>query len=262
MRAHFHRPLTDRAGNQIDEAQVRLFAPGTTEMIQDTIYVEAASGLTRTNPWTITNGEIDFFLDSPARLQIGVKVGTSPEEFWDNVDVLAVSTDSSHPGTGTNSTQVGLGAASSGVGSTGVGNAASATGDQSLAVGLMATASGSGAVALGSQAASTEAGATAVGQSALASGLQAAALGDGARATHDQGTALGPGAATTRPNQLVLGTASDLVDIPGIGVLHSPSGIPYILAVTDDGLLYTQRLAEYVAPPPPEEGEGGDGGDI
>ncbi|WP_428957964.1 hypothetical protein [Streptomyces sp. cg35] len=260
MRAHFNRPLTDRLGNQVDEAQVRLLVQGTTELLPDTVYAEAANGLTRTNPWNISNGEIDFFLDSPTRLQIGVKVGTDPEEFWDNVDVLAVSTDSLHPGSGANSTQVGLGATSAGSGSTGVGNGASATGDQSTAVGLMATAGADGAVAVGSQASASQPGAISIGESSLATGTQATALGGGARATFDQSTAVGAGAQVTRPNQVMLGTATDLVEIPGIGVLHSPDGTAFILAVTNEGLLYTQKLTAYDPPPPPEEGESGDNG--
>ncbi|MET7363287.1 hypothetical protein ABZS76_33285 [Streptomyces sp. NPDC005562] len=262
MRAHFNRPLTDQAGNQINEAQVRLLVQGTIELLQDTIYAEAASGLTRTNPWNIANGEIDFFLDSPTRLQIGIKVGAAPEELWDNVDVLAVATDSSHPGAGADSTQVGLAAAAQGAGATSLGKGASALGDQSTAVGLNASAAVDGAVAIGSQASASQAGAVAVGQSALAHGTQATALGDSARAVFDQSTAVGAGAQVTRPSQVVLGTAADLVDIPGTGVLHSPNGTAFMLTVTDEGVLYTQKLPPYVAPPPPEEGEGGDGGGI
>jgi hypothetical protein len=262
VRAHFNRPLTDRAGNQINEATVRLLVQGAVELLQDTIYAEASSGLTRTNPWNITNGEVDFFLDSPTRLQIGIKVGTSPEEFWDNVDVLAVATDSSHPGSAADSTQIGLGAASSGVGATSLGKGAAAAGDQSTAIGLSSSAVLDGGTAVGAQASASEAGAVAVGQSTVASGTQATALGNGARASFDQGTAIGAGAQVTRPNQIVLGTAAELVEIPGTGVLRSPSGTAFILAVTDEGVLFTQRLADFAPPPPPEEGEEGDGGEL
>ncbi|MCX4799540.1 hypothetical protein OG497_37425 [Streptomyces sp. NBC_01242] len=257
MRAHFNRPLTDRMGNQIDEAVVRLLVAGsTTELISDTIYSASTGGLTRTNPWTITNGEIDFFLEAPARLQIGVKVGTFPEEFWDNVDVLAVATESTHPGTGAASTAIGSGASATGAGSMALGAGTLADADSATVIGYQASAAQAGATAIGAQASASEAGALAVGQSSLAQGLQATALGGGAQSTWDQATAVGAGAQTTRPNQVAIGTVADLVDIPGSVVLHSPDGTPFVLAVTDDGRLYTQKLAPYVQSEPPAEGGG------
>lgn len=257
MRAHFNRPLIDMMGNQVNEAVVRLLATGsTTELISDIVYSEATGSLTRTNPWSITNGEIDFFLDAPARLQIGVKVGTDPEEFWDNVDVLAVATESTHPGTGASSTALGNGATATGLGAIALGSGSLADADSTTVIGYQASAAQAGATAIGTQASATEVGAVAIGQSALAQGLQATALGDGAQSAWDQATAVGAGARTTRPNQVALGTAADMVDIPGMAVLHSPDGTPFALAVTNDGRLYAQELAPYVAPDPPSEGEG------
>ncbi|MDQ1041415.1 hypothetical protein QFZ75_007917 [Streptomyces sp. V3I8] len=247
MRAHFNRPLTDREGNQIDEAVVRLLVTGsTTELISDIVYSQATGSLTRTNPWNITNGEVDFFLDAPARLQIGVKVGADPEEFWDNVDVLAVAAESTHPGTGEGSMSIGTGAVASGTGAMALGAATLADADAVTVIGYQASGSQAGSTAIGAQASSTEAGGLAVGQSALAQGLQAAALGSGAQSVWDQATAVGAGAQTTRPNQVVLGTDVDLVDIPGAAVLHSPDGTPFLLQVADDGTLFTQQLAPYV----------------
>ncbi|MFJ4902845.1 hypothetical protein [Streptomyces sp. NPDC088727] len=256
MRAHFNRPLIDMMGNQVVEAVVRLLVSGsTTERISDIVYSEATGGLTRTNPWTITNGEIDFFLDSPSRLQIGLTVGTGQEEFWDSVDVLAVASESTHLGVGADSTSIGGGASATGVGSMALGSGALADADMATAIGYQASAVQAGSTALGTQALATESGAVAVGQSALAQGLQAVALGQGALASWDQSTAIGSGAQTNRPNQVELGTPSDFVEIPGVAVLCSPNGTPFTLAVSDDGLLYTQRLAPYVVSEPPVEGE-------
>lgn len=253
MRAHFNRPLTDRMGNQVDEAVVRLLVAGsTTELIPAIVYSEATGSLTRTNPWNITNGEIDFFLDAPARLQIGITVAADPEELWDNVDVLAVATESTHPGTGTDSTAIGPGATATGVGSMALGAGTLADADSTTVVGYQASAALAGATAIGAQASAPESGALAIGRSALADGLQATALGDGAHSTWDQATAVGAGAQTTRPNQVALGTAADLVDVPGAVVLHSPDGTPFVLYVTDDGRLYTQELAPYVMAELPE----------
>ncbi|MGW9067890.1 hypothetical protein ACWGQT_00360 [Streptomyces yangpuensis] len=256
MRAHFNRPLTDRLGNQIDEAQVRLLVPGGTAPIPQTVYLEATGGLTRTNPWSITNGEVDFFLDNPARVQVGITVTGSPEEFWDNIDVLAVNADSTHVGGGADSTQVGLSAVSAGAGGTSLGKSASASGDHATALGKESLASAAGAVASGAHSEATQPGAIAVGESSVSSGSQSLALGTGARAPYNRSAAIGAGAEATRPEQIMLGTPTNLVEIAGTTVLRSPGGHSYVLAVTDNGQLYTTPLAPYV-PVIPDPVEGG-----
>ncbi|MFD7835582.1 hypothetical protein [Streptomyces sp. NPDC059761] len=256
MRAHFNRPITDRLGNQIDEAQVRLLVQGGTEPIPQTIYVAATGGLTRTNPWTLTNGEVDFFLDDPTRLQIGITVPGSPEELWDSIDVLAVNSDSTHVGSALDSTQVGLSAVSTGIGGTSLGKAAAAAGDHATALGAESVASAAGALASGSRAEATQAGAIAIGESSVSSGSQSLALGTGARATHNRSAAIGSGAEATRPEQIMIGTPTSLVEFAGTTVLRSPGGQPFILAVADSGQLYTVPLQPYVPviPDPPEGG--------
>ncbi|PPS89494.1 hypothetical protein [Streptomyces sp. MH60] len=256
MRAHFNRALLDREGNQVDTATIRLRVAGSTDLLTDTVYTNATGGATYTNPWEAVGGEVDFYLDSPTRLQIGITVGADPEQLWDDVDVLAVGADSSHPGTGADSTQVGADSLSSGQGSTSLGTGAQATADLSTALGYQTATSEAGSIAVGSQAAASQAGAIAVGQSALSSGAQATTLGDAAQAVYDHSTAIGAGAATDRPNQVRLGTEQDQVDIPGTVTLRSPGGIPFLLGVTDTGMLFTQKLPPYVPPTPPDEGGG------
>jgi hypothetical protein len=257
VRAHFNRALQDLQGNQVPTATVRLLAPGGTSLYGQTIYADATGGTTRTNPWTTTTGEVDFYLDAPDRVRIGVQVGTDPEEFWDNVDVTAVGTDSTHPGPGDLSLQIGVGAAATGVHSTALGQGTQATADSSVALGEQAVASQVGALAAGSQADATAAGAVALGQSALAQGSQSTAVGAVARAMYNHSTAVGAGAQTDRPNQVVIGTAADIAFIPGGIALQSPNGSTFLLSVTDDGMLYTQQMPTYVPPPEPDEGSGG-----
>ncbi|THA72430.1 hypothetical protein E6R60_26205 [Streptomyces sp. A0642] len=249
MRAHFNRPIADRMGNQIDTASIRLLAPQSTELIAETIYAQTTGGLTRANPWTTVNGEIDFYLDSPSRVQIGITVAGGVEEFWDDVDVLAVAADSTHQGLGADSTQVGTGSSSAGNGATALGTGASAAAPLSIAIGRQAAASADGGISMGAQAAASQVGALAIGGSSVADGAQAIALGDAARSSYDHSTAIGAGAETTRPNQVAVGTEDDLVEVPGTAVLHSPNGTPFIVKVTNDGLLYTQQLADYPTPP-------------
>ncbi|MFE6000317.1 hypothetical protein ACFQ6C_26210 [Streptomyces sp. NPDC056454] len=232
-------------GNQVDQAQVRLLIPGSTELFPDMIYAEATGGATRTNPWTIDTGEVDFYLDSPSRVQIGILVSVAAEEFWNDVDVLAVNSDSSHLGVGQDSTQVGLGASSSGEGATALGGGATATAPLSTAIGRQASSEADGGLAVGAHASASQTGAIAVGRSSVSDGTQSTAVGDAARALHDRGVAIGAGAETTRPRQVMLGTAESLVQVPGIAVLHSPDGTPFVLRVTNEGGLYTQQLAPY-----------------
>jgi hypothetical protein len=244
VRAHFNRPLQDRMGNQVDVAQIRALVPGTTDLIPDMIYRDDTSGLTLPNPWDISAGEVDFYLGGPRRVRLGITVAGTPETFWEALDVVSPATDSSHPGGGDASTEVGLGAVT-GASATGVGVEANASGIGSAAYGRQAVASGEQAVSVGAQAQATEAGATAAGTSSEAAGSQATALGSGAQALYDQSTALGAGAHATGPNQVMLGTGADDVEIAsGRVVVRGPGGARFLIAVTDEGLLYTQELGE------------------
>jgi hypothetical protein len=258
VRAHFNRALLDLQGNRVTTpaVTVRLLVPGSTTTYGQTIYDAATGGTTRLNPWTTTSGEVDFYLDAPDRVKIGVKVGTDPEEFWDNVDVVAVNSDSTHPGAGGQSLQIGVGAGATGVHATALGQGAQATADSTVALGEQATASYAGALAAGSQSDATAAGAVAVGQSAQAQGSQSIAVGDGAHANWNRSTAIGAGAQADRPHQVVIGTAAEIAFLPGGIALQSPSGSTFMVGVTDEGLLYTQQLPTYVPPPVPDEGTG------
>ena len=243
MRAHFKKVLTDNSGNVIETpVTVRVLQPGTVTMIVDTLYADGSSGTTLTNPWTIpSGGKIDFYLDEPQRVRLGITVSGSPEEFEEDVDVLAAATDSIHPGTGTDSLQVGLDAAATGDMSVALG-VETAAASHAVAVGHSAAATDDQATAVGEQAAATQAGAVALGPSAQSDGIQATAVGVGATASHDKATALGAGAQTTQASQVMLGTSGDIVEIAGSGVVTSPSGNRFMIIVSDDGQLMTQLI--------------------
>ncbi|MFF7198196.1 hypothetical protein ACFZAM_31370 [Streptomyces sp. NPDC008079] len=244
MRAHFSRTVTDGAGNVVEQQMsVRVLVPGTVAPIGSILYADGTSGTTLTNPWTVvTGGRVNFYLDQPQRVRLGITVTGGLEEFVDDVDVLAAATDSTHPGAGTDSVQVGLNAAAAGSASLAAGVEATASGNHALAIGHQTSAVDDQAVAIGEQAAATQPGAMAIGASTEAAGSQATAIGTAASATYDQSTALGSGARTTRDHQVVLGTSGDLVEVPGSYVLTSPTGNRYMITVTDDGQLMTQGL--------------------
>lgn len=252
MRAHLSRPLQDAAGNLVAGATVRVLNPGTTELIPSTLYVDSSSGLTLTNPW-VTSNSVDFYLENPQRVRIGIVVGTDPEQFVEDVDVTTSNSESTHLGGGAESTQVGLNSSAAGASTTAVGVGTSATGGQATAVGHQAQASQDQTVAVGDQAAGNQPGATAVGASAAASGTQSTALGSGAAALYNYTTAIGAGAAATTDHQIMLGTRTGTVEHPGGTVLTSPGGVRYQIVVTDDGQLYAQRLAIPAVPVSPDQ---------
>lgn len=84
---------------------------------------------------------------------------------------------------------------------TAIGYGAAATRNNTNSIGYNATASAEYALALG--------------DTATASANFSTAIGNDASATHDESTAIGNGATSTAANQVILGTASETVEIPG-----------------------------------------------
>lgn len=87
-RSHYYRPITDDQGDLVANIAVRLLNPGTTTSAGVSAYAGPTGSAVYTQPWTIANGIIDFYLEAPKRLQIGVLAPTLPEAFLDNEDVL------------------------------------------------------------------------------------------------------------------------------------------------------------------------------
>lgn len=240
MRAHYARTLVDTSGSvETVSISVRLLQPGTTTLIAATVYADGSSGTILTNPWTITTGQLSFYLDQPQRVRIGITVGTGTEQYLDDVDVLVAASESTHAGTGVSSVQVGLSATATGDMSVAIGVAASATVGHSVAVGHQAAAAADAAVAVGEQALANQGGAMALGGSAQATGTQSTAVGASANAGHDSATAIGTGAHTTTSHQVMLGTTTDVVEVPGVLIVTSPNGSRYQVAISDSGVLST-----------------------
>lgn len=258
MRAHFTRPVTDEQGDLLPNVQVTVFEPGTVTPISQVLYTSDSGNNVLNNPFVSATGIIDIYLDQPARVRIGVVQGNLPMQFYEDVDVLAVGSDSPHLGEGFNSLVLGsgavspgdtataLGAASSsaGVNSTAVGPNANALGDYSTALGQASSTQGHSGLAAGRTAASTGSAATAIGNASQASGDSSTALGDGAVASFTHSTAVGAGAETDGANRVVLGTPDDKTVIPqGSGiVLFDPNGVQWEITINIDGSLNTAQL--------------------
>jgi hypothetical protein len=127
--------------------------------------------------------------------------------------------DSSHPGTGSNSVQLGPDDASaSGTNAVAVGRAADASGYDSVAVGRIAQATGDDyATAVGAFSWADAENATALGGATSVEGVESTAVGYGARVLfgHSHSSAFGADAQPTKSNQVRLGDSTDEVSVPG-----------------------------------------------
>lgn len=255
MRAHFTRPVTDDQGNLLPNAEIAVYDPGTTDLIAPVLYSTGSGSTVLTNPYISATGVIDFYLDQPARVRVGVTQGGLPTSYYEDVDVLAAGVDGQHVGAGRislvigsgatsagdSSAALGPGASSGGASATAVGSITNAVGDFSVAVGSGAASSGTSGIALGQDAQGTGSAATALGHTAQTGADSATALGDGASALYQHSTALGAGAATTQTNQVLLGTATDVVEVAAGAplVMSDSAGVRWRVTVNTDGSLNT-----------------------
>lgn len=255
MRAHYIRPVTDDQGVLLPDVQVTVYDPGTTTLITPVLYGSDAGSDVLSNPYTSSTGVIDFYLDVPRRVRIGMVQGGLPVQYYEDVDVLAAGIDGQHQGVGLNSTALGISAtadgdtstalgpsaSAGGVSATALGSITNALGDFSASVGSGAASSGVGSTAVGSDAQATADAATALGNGAQAAGVSATALGDGASAPYARSTAVGNAAETTQVDQVMLGNGTDIVEIaPGSPVvLSDSSGVRWLLTINTDGSLNT-----------------------
>lgn len=270
-RAHYQGPVQDAAGNLTENTVIRVLQPGTTNLIADPIYATDDAVEAMSNPFTTTSGYVSFYLDIPQRVRIGYAPPSLAERFKEDVDVGSISgggggTDN-HVGTGTGSTVVGLSATSGGTNSTALGQNATSSGENSTslgstsvtaglnatAIGFSASAAGERGTALGRSSNASVLGSTALGYAASATGQRGSAVGDtavanstrssalGANASggHDHATAVGSESSTTEANQVMLGTSSDTVEIPGGAVMTASNGRRFRLRVLPDGALTT-----------------------
>jgi hypothetical protein len=268
-RAHCYRLIQDAAGDLQPNSVVRVLQPETETLISDPLYPDNDTVSPMTNPFVSVDGTIDFYLDVPQRVRLGVTQPGSDEVFFEAVDLLLdtnASIDQSHTGAGVNSMSIGTGAVSAGGGSVALGNASASAGSEATAAGHNSNADGVNSLAVGSGAVSTGTGGTALGKGAVASATssvavgtlsaasgnnaeaygdnsiasaqQSTAIGSGVTASHVHSTAVGAQAATTETKQVMLGQPSDFVDIPNFATLKSiPGGVKYRLYVRDDGTL-------------------------
>lgn len=87
-RAHLYRTITDIAGNLRGGATVRVLYPGTTTLMTEPIYPADSGSDTLPNPFSSSTGVIDFYLEEPRRVRLGIKFPNESERFFNDVDVM------------------------------------------------------------------------------------------------------------------------------------------------------------------------------
>jgi hypothetical protein len=263
VRAHYRSSAQDATGALLAGAAVAVYENGTTTLLGAPIYANGQDSTTLPNPFITPDGNISIYLDSPQRVDLGVTPPASGQEIWPDIDVLVAassSVDLTFPGSGDDSTAVGMGSSATATNAVALGDSASATGNDATAVGqgaeaeasgstafgqsataeasatavgMEATAAGTQSVAVGQDASATGNGAVALGQNAQASGAQGIAIGQGAAAPLAGSAAIGAGAAATAANQIAIGTAGDTVVVAG--TLVAPGGIAFYNDVFGNG---------------------------
>jgi hypothetical protein len=99
-RAHLTRVITDAQGNvNTAPLTISVYQPGTTTLLGDLLYAANTGASGYTNPFTISTGIVDFYLNTPQRVDLKVDDG-SRSTVYSNVDVLEVVTGGGGGGTG------------------------------------------------------------------------------------------------------------------------------------------------------------------
>ena len=91
-RAHLYLPIASAAGDVLEGITVRLLDPGTTTPIAETIYSGPSGSGSYAPPFVVSTGVLDFYLDAPRRVRIGVTPPGQAEFFLEDVDVNPDST--------------------------------------------------------------------------------------------------------------------------------------------------------------------------
>lgn len=86
-RAHFSRTAADDQGNVVPGTTVTVYETGTLAVLTDPLYINEVGSPTRDNPFVINDGVLDFYLDNPRQVKIGLLSPNGIERFTDNLDV-------------------------------------------------------------------------------------------------------------------------------------------------------------------------------
>ncbi len=163
----------------------------------------------------LTNGRIQnaFITNSPAVQTTNL---TAFGGYLSNMIVHSlIATNFDAPGAGVGSLVIGENTTAIGQYAIAIGDESEATNAQSIAIGYDASSVGIAGLAFGSGASAAGPYSVAVGNDAVGLYHSGIAIGFSAQANHSNSIAIGYTAVTTTTNEVVLGTASERVSIPG-----------------------------------------------
>lgn len=80
-RAHIMKVLQNLDGSVMTGASVRVLADGASVDLPDALFTTDAGSSTLSNPFTSADGRIEFYLDNPQRVQIGITPAGGTESF-------------------------------------------------------------------------------------------------------------------------------------------------------------------------------------
>lgn len=91
VREHYRQAVIDTAGNLVPTFDVRILDADTDALLGESIFVDDTTATEHPNPWQVTTGVIDFYLDQPRRVHIGVTREGEAEVLFSDVHVGPVS---------------------------------------------------------------------------------------------------------------------------------------------------------------------------
>jgi hypothetical protein len=80
-RAHVRQVLQNPDGSVLTGAEVRVLQDGSLTLISQTLYTDDTGSATLTNPFTCTDGVVEFYLVVPERVRLGYTPPGGTEQF-------------------------------------------------------------------------------------------------------------------------------------------------------------------------------------
>lgn len=88
-RAHLNKSIIRKTSGLPADGSCRVYEPGTTTDIAQTIFVGDTGATPRANPFTFTAGVLDFYLDTPQRVKLVVTPSGGSAQTFEDIDVAA-----------------------------------------------------------------------------------------------------------------------------------------------------------------------------
>lgn len=109
MRAHFLRQAYGADLTQPEVMTIRVLKLGSDEVLDDGLYRFPTGSQLISNPFSVADGMIEFYLERAQRVRLGITIGAGAERIWDAVDVFLPTESLAAVATSGSKIDVGLG---------------------------------------------------------------------------------------------------------------------------------------------------------